>query len=145
MKKEITILTSWKWDVYEIDSSIEDYFKMQMEAKANGEDWFFSQKYRCKIKFSALEKEQGKTNYIALPEPKKEFKELTPKERMARDKMLSEMLDKTYEARKKTFTEHRKEILRQLAKTEKRFDLQTTESKLLELNALRKLNIINPN
>jgi len=55
--------------------------------------------------------------------------------------MLSEMLEKTYEARKKNFTIERQRILKELAKTEARFNLQTTQDKLEELNKLRQQNL----
>lgn len=143
MKKEIIILTTWGWkDIYHIDWNIKDYMNMKTQAKQNWEDWFWSEKYQTFIKFASLEKEQGKTQYIALPEPKQEKKELTPKERQARDKMLKEILDKTYNNRKKKFIERRAILLRDLAKEEQGFWLETTLNKLQQYKKAKIKNLI---
>lgn len=140
-EKNITILTLWDNEKVEIEMDIEEFIQIQKEDKELWEKEFYVIKLKRSISYSDIRGKQGKTNYIALPEPKKEFKELTPNERRDRDKMLKGMLEKTYNARKKTFTETRKNILKELAKSEKRFNLQTTIQKLEELNQLRKENI----
>ena len=142
---DIVLLETWDKEIIEIKINIEDWLRLKSETKSKWEDGVYIKDLKRFIKFSNMKDERWKTNYIALPEPKQEFKELTSADREARDKMLAEMLEKTYENRKRTFLIERKEILRQMAKAEKRFDLQTTESKLLELNELRQLNIYKPN
>jgi len=138
MKKDITILQSWGWkDIYHIDWNIKDYMNMKTQAKQNWEDWFWSEKYQTFIKFASLEKEQGKTQYLSIEATKQEFKESTPEEREKFEKFKHAMLKETYEWRKRKFHEKRKEILEQLARDEKRFELETTLDKLLELEAIK--------
>ena len=133
MKKEITILTSWKWDIYEIDWNIKDYMNMKTQAKQNWEDWFWCERYQTYIKFASLEKESWKTQYIALEEPKKPIKELTQEDRVKRDIMLANILKDTAEGRKKNFYKYREDELFKLATREKTHWLETTVNKLLRL------------
>jgi len=142
-KKDITILTLWNEEKVIVDMNIEAFIEMQKEDKSLWEKEFYIYKLQRTITYSDIKGKQWKTNYLALPEPKKEYKEPTPEERKARNKMLKEMLDKTYEARKKTFSIERKRILKELAKAEKRFSLQTTIDKLEELNKFRQKEIKN--
>ena len=125
MKKEITILTSWKWDVYEIEWSVEDYMKMQMEAKAKWEDWFWSNKYRCKIKFSALEKESWKTHYLSIEAPKYE-----PTQEQKASLIIKELAKKAEINKEERFIKKRSDILENLRLEEKRLWLMPTVEKI---------------
>jgi len=120
---------------------IEQFLQMQREDMTAWIKEFYISSLKRTISYSDIKGKQWKTNYLSIEAPKKEFKESTPEERKARDKMLSEMLEKTYEARKKNFTIERQRILKELAKTEARFNLQTTQDKLEELNKLRQQNL----
>ena len=86
--KDISILTTWDNEIINVDINIEKWLQLKSEAKSKGEDGIYIQKLQRFIKFSNLKDETGKTLYIALPEPKKEFKELTPQERKDRDVMI---------------------------------------------------------
>lgn len=136
MKKEITILTSWKGEIYEIDWNIKAYINMKTQAKQNWEDWFWSEKYQTFIKFASLEKEQGKTNYLTIEAPNQTI-EPTQEEIKIKADFLRDIHKKTYDTRKKKFIEKRKQILSDLAKKELEYELETTESKLEEYNLLK--------
>lgn len=132
MKKEITILTSWCWkNIYEIDWSVEDYLVMQSQVKTEWENWFWSSKYREKIKFSNIATEKGKTLHLALPEPEiirtdNQLKQ----DRINLEKIHKKFLEENKDYRIRKFLEKRKSILEQLAKEEKSFNLETTNSKV---------------
>lgn len=136
--KDITLLTTWWDEVIELDVNIEHYLHLKSQAKQNWEDWIYIDKYKRFIKFSNLKDEKWKTLYISLPAPEVKLIELTPEEREKRNRMISKIMDKTYEWRKKTFVEDRFEILKRLAEREKNFWLQTTKDKLLELEWFKK-------
>jgi len=142
--KDIVILTTWDKEEIIVELNMEDWIMIKSDCKSNWEDWVFINALQRYIKFSNIKNEQWKTQFISdtkkIEAPKKI--ELTPAERKIRDKMISEMLEKTYEWRKKTFFKVREWILKQLAKSEKRFNLQTTLEKLEELNKLRQKNIL---
>lgn len=144
-QKNITILILWNDEKVIVEMDIEEFIEMQKEDLSLWEKEFYLSQLKRTISYSDIKGKQWKTQYIALSEPKKESKEPTAQERIERDKMISEMLDKTYENRRKTFLGTRKDILKQLAKSERRFKLQTTEEKLEELNILRQKAINNTN
>jgi len=141
-KKNITILTLWDWERIIIEMDIENFIEMQREDLSIGMKEFYISYLKRTICYSDIKWKQWKTNYIALEAPKQEFKESTPEERKARDKMLAEMLEKTYNARKKNFITERNRILFELAKTEKRFDFQTTIEKLEDYNKIKQKYIL---
>lgn len=142
--KNIVILTTWDNEEIIVESDMEQYLIIKSECKSKWEDWIYISKLQRYIKFSNIKNEQWKTQFISemkqIEAPKQI--ELTDDERKARDKMINEMLEKTYEWRKKRFYEERKWILKQLAKSEKRFNLQTTLEKLEELNLFRQKDIL---
>lgn len=144
--KDIVIITTWDNEDIIIEFWMEQWLMVKSECKSKWEDWIVINALNRFIKFSNIKNEQWKTRYISLPSPK-EVKNinLTPEQRVKRDKMIAEMLEKTYSNRRKTFLETRKDILKQLAKSERRFKLQTTENKLEELNILRQKAINNTN
>lgn len=134
LKEEVTILKTWKWETIEIDMKYEDFLLMEVDLKSKWEDWFNSSKYRRYIKFSSIEDKIWKTKYISLPEPSKwtPYHKLSKKEKDKIQEKISEMMDKTYEARKKKFIERRKDLLDKLKKEEEYFWLKTTNEKLSE-------------
>lgn len=134
MKKELTILTSWKWDIYEIDWNVKDYMQMKSQCKQNWEDWFWCEKYMTFIKFSALEKETGKTNYIAIEAPKRES---TPAEKEKASQILKDLAKKAEEGKEERFIKKRNEILERLRLDEVRLWLQTTVDKIEQYNRLK--------
>ena len=134
MKKEITILTSWKGDIYEIDWKIKDYMNMKSQAKQNWEDWFWCEKYQTYIKFSALEKETWKTNYLSIEAPKYEP---TQAEREKSSLIIKELAKKAEENKEKRFIERRNEILEDLRKKEVALGMQTTVDKIDKYNKLK--------
>ncbi len=133
--KEITILTTWKWEVFEIEMKYEDYLVLEKNCKAKREDWFNSSKYRQFIKFSSIESIKWKTLYLALPEPKKP--KLTKKDMQVIQAEIKRWLEITFEGRKKRFLDRREETLKQLEKEEKYFDLETTIFKLNDYNKVK--------
>jgi len=143
-KQDITILTLWSNETVIVKMDIEDFIQMQKQDLMDWEKEFYIASLRRTITYSDIKWKQWKTNFISdtklIEAPKKI--ELTDDERKARDKMINEMLEKTYEWRKKTFFKTREWILKDLAKAEKRFDLQTTLEKIEELNKLRQKNIL---
>ena len=141
-KQEITILTTWKGIIYEIeDLSIEEYLKMKTELIWNWQDGFFSKKYRKFIKFASLESEEGKTNFIALPEAKQEFKEMSSEERLKFEEFKTDVMKKTFDWRRKRFLKQREKILKDLSKREESFWIETILQKLDKLEALIKKDI----
>ena len=91
-QKEITILKTWDWEVFEIDMRYEDYLIFESSLKKKKEDWFNSSKHRRYIKFATIKDKIWKTKHIALPEPKQEQKKLTSWDRKAIKKMGLQML-----------------------------------------------------
>ena len=136
--QSVTILETWDWEKIEIPFEFEVWLNTKTSAKNNWEDWIYLKSHNRYLKFSNIKDEKGKVKYISLPEPVKEFKELTKEERENRDKMLSEIMEKTYEKRKENFIKRRKEILKELERNEKKFWLETTIEKINILNDFRK-------
>ena len=134
MKKEITILTSWKWDRYEIDWNIKDYMNMKSQAKQNWEDWFWCEKYQTYIKFSALEKETWKTKFLSIEAPKYEP---TQAERDKGVLMMRELAKKANEWKEERFIKRRNEILEDLRKREVALWMQTTVDKIENYNRIK--------
>ena len=134
MKKEISILTSWKGEVYEIDWNIKDYMNMKTQAKQNWEDWFWCEKYQTYIKFAALEKETWKTQYISIEPPKYEP---TQAEREKSAEILRKLYKKAEEGKQERFIKRRNEILEDLRKKEVQLGLETTIDKIEWYNRLK--------
>ncbi len=139
MKKEVTLLKTWKDEEYKLDMSIQDYIGMKMKTLQEWWDWFFSSKYNEFLKFSRFESEKGKTDYIYLEWPKdvKEKRELTPQERIQLKKNIAEAMERSKERRFREFLEERNNILKKLAEREKEFWTETTIEKLNEYEELR--------
>ena len=127
MKKEITILTSWKWDIYEIDWNIKDYMNMKTQAKQNWEDWFWCEKYQTYIKFASLEKESWKTQYLSIEAPKNEP---TQAEKDKSAVILRELAKKAEVNKLARFIEKRNKILERLRLEEVRLWEMTTVDKI---------------
>jgi len=143
--KDITVLTTWADETIEIKSNIEHWLMVKNEAKWNWEDWIYIEDLKRFIKFSNIKDEQGRTLYIALPTPKtekKDIKDMTPEQRKERQELLDRIWEQTKDWRKKKFIESRKEILKRLAVDEDRHWLETTRSKLQDLENFRKKSII---
>jgi len=130
LTEEVTILTTWDNEIININYSIEEWLTAKSNSKSSWEDWIYLKSLKRFLKFSAIKDEQWKTKYMVLEAPKKKPKELTPEERKKRDIMIKEMLEKTFEWRKKRFYDRREEILNDLEKEEKNFWMETTKSKI---------------
>ena len=104
---------------------------MKSQAKQNWEDWFWCEKYQTFIKFSALEKESGKTQFLSIEAPKNEPTQAE------RDKGLAiarNLFKKAWVNKEKRFIERRNEILEDLRKREVALGLQTTVDKIENYN-----------
>ena len=134
MKKEITILTSWKWDIYEIEWNIKDYMNMKTQAKQNWEDWFWSEKYQTYIKFASLEKETWKTQFLSIEAPKYEP---TQAEKDKSSEILRNLAKNAEINKEKRFIEKRNDILERLRLEEVRLWMQTTVDKIEQYNRLK--------
>ena len=141
--KEITILTTWKWEVFELDMKYEDYLILETKVKWNWEDWFNSSKYRQKIKFASIETVKWKTLYLALPEPKKQKKQYTDEQRKENVKKIRQIANITIEMRQKRFIEKRNQILNNLHFEELELWLESTKNKLSEYNKLKNEILLN--
>jgi len=154
LKSEITILKTWKWEIFEIDLKYEDFLIIESQLKMKWEDWFNSEKYRRFIKFSAIEDKIWKTRYLSLEQPKKDkrFCEMSHTEKedlkktnndlyykllhddeKRREKIaekIKKAMDQTLDGRKKNFLIYRDGVLKELEKREKDFWLETTIEKL---------------
>ena len=139
MKKEIAILTTWKWDIYHIDWNIKDYMNMKTQAKQNWEDWFWCEKYQTYIKFASLEKETWKTQYISIEAPKDE---LTQAEKDKSAEILRKLAKKAEVNKEERFIKKRNEILERLRLEEVRLWIETTVDKIEWYNRL-KVNLDN--
>lgn len=137
LKKEVTILTLRDWEKIVLPLGIEEYLSIEAEAKANKEQGVFIKHLKREINFYNIMDKQGKTHHLSLEAPKKEYKEPTPEERAEFKKFQKEMLEKTYENRKKRFKVSRDIILKDLAKKELNFKFETTLNKLKELDERR--------
>lgn len=142
MKKEITLITTWDNEVIELNASFDEWIKSKNWAKAKWEDWFKPKWVDRYIKFANIKDERWKTQYLALEAPKKEFKLFTPEERKNFNKAKEIILEKTKEWRMKKFIAKRENILKQLARDEERFWLETTISKLEEYKILKNKDLI---
>lgn len=89
------------------------------------------------IYFNYIKDKRKKVKYLALEAPKKEFKWFTPEERKNFNKTKEIILEKTKEWRMKKFLIRKENILKQLARDEERFWLETTLNKLKEINNLK--------
>jgi len=163
--EEVTILTLKDWEKVELPVTIENYIQMEKELKANKEPWIFIQHLRREINFYNIMDKRWKTKYLALPAPEKhktlllmwswekeEFRKNDPDSyyRMEREEeenrknikvIIAEQRKNWEERRKKNFIVNRRIILRDLAVKERLFWIQTTESKLTELDQFRKVEI----
>jgi hypothetical protein len=70
-------------------------------------------------------------------------KTFTSEERKNIEEQIRLWLEKTFENRRKNFLLRREEILKELARDEERFWLETTMSKLEELNRIKNNDLIN--
>lgn len=145
MENKVTILTTWSDEILEIEAPMQVWMEEKLKAKNKWEDWIYLKKYDRYLKFSNIKDEQGKTKYLALEEAKEEFKEFSPEERKKITEEVKRGLELTREWRLKRFVRRRQEILEQLAKEEKYFDLETTISKLRKYRELNKNNLLNNN
>ena len=127
MKKEIIILTSWKWEVYEIDWKVKDYLNIKTQAKQNWEDWFWCEKYQTYIKFASLEKESWKTQYLSIEAPKNEP---TQAEKDKSAVILRELAKKAEVNKLARFIEKRNDILERLRLEEVRLSEMPTVDKI---------------
>lgn len=137
LKEEITILTLRDKEKIILPLSIEEYLKIEEEAKANKESWIFIKHLKREINFYNIMDKQWKTRHLSIEAPKKEYKEPTPEERAEFKKFQKEMLEKTYDNRKKRFKIERDTLLKDLAKKELNFKVETTLNKLKELDERR--------
>lgn len=171
MKKEVTILKTWKWEELTIDISYEDFLIMERDLKQKWEDWFNSSKYRRFIKFAAIEDKIGKTQHILLEAPKEKkiqkfcHMSSTDKKKLQSEnpdlyyklekedevirikarKLAKEVLEKGKERRIKKFIEDRKILLNNLEKREIELWLESTKKRLLELEKFKKEQLKNNN
>ena len=137
LKKEITILKTWKWEIFEIEMRYEDFLIFEQDLKNKWEDGFNLWKLRRFIKFSSIEEKIWKTKYLSLEEPKKPKKELTDEERKQMLETISEAMERTKEGRKKRFIEYRKKVLKDLEYMEESFNLEKTTMKLEDYKKLK--------
>ncbi len=142
MKKEITLIKTFDNNEYQIQINIRDWNKLVSDTKAKWENKIFLKDYNENLYFSQIKYEKWKTQYLALEAPKKEFKWFTPEERKNFNKAKEIILEKTKEWRMKKFIIKRENILKQLARDEERFWLETTISKLEEHKILKNKSII---
>lgn len=138
-REEITILTLKDWEKIKLPIDIEKYLEMEKTLKENKETWIYIKTLKREINFYNIIDKQGKTQFLALETTQKEYKAPTKEERDKFQKFQKEMLEKTYEWRKKRFRIERDKILKDLAKRELNFKFETTLNKLHELNE-RRLN-----
>ena len=143
MKKEITILQTWDNEEITLEVEFSKWIATKTEAKSKWEDWILIKSLNRYIKFANIKDERWKTQYLSLEASKKDFKWFTPEERKNFNKAKENILEKTKEWRKKRFLETREKILKQLARDEERFWLDTTISKLEEYNILKNKDLIN--
>lgn len=141
LKKEVTILKTWKWEEFEIEMNYEDFLALENTLKNNWEDWFNSKKYRRFIKFSSIEDKIWKTKFLSLPSPRVEKKLYTEEDKRKSRELHIRILEETKDSRKKKFLKRRDEILKRLEINEKYFWLETTKSKLEEYFKLKAKNI----
>lgn len=142
MKKEITLITTWDNEIIELNASFKEWIDSKNWAKARWEDWFKPKWVDRYIKFANIKDERWKTQYLALEAHKKDFKWFTPEERKNFNKAKEIILEKTKEWRMKKFIAKRENILKQLAKDEARFGLETTLKQLQEYKILKNKSII---
>ena len=142
MKKEITLITTWDNEVIELNASFKEWTDSKNWCKARWEDWFKPKWVDRYIKFANIKDERWKTQYLALEATKKEFKWFTPEERKNFNRAKEIILEKTKEWRMKKFIAKRENILKQLAKDEERFGLETTLKQLQEYKILKNKSII---
>lgn len=143
MKKEITILQTWDNEEIILEVEFSKWISTKTEAKSKWEDWILIKSLNRYIKFANIKDEKWKTQYLSLEAPKKDFKWFTPEERKNFNKAKETILEKTKEWRKKRFLETREKILKQLARDEEMFWLDTTINKLEEYNILKNKDLIN--
>jgi len=143
MKKEIVILQTWDNEEIILEVEFWKWIATKTEAKSKWEDWILIKTLNRYIKFANIKDEKWKTQYLSLEAPKKEFKWFTPEERKNFNKAKETILEKTKEWRMKKFITKRENILKQLARDEERFWLDTTISKLEEYNILKNKDLIN--
>lgn len=150
MKKEVTILKTWKWEQeYKIDMNIEEYLGMKVWILKEGGDGFFSKKYNEFLKFARFESEKWKTDHIYLEWPKekeeekKRKEELTPEQKVQMKKNIAKAMERSKERRYRDFIEEKKNILNRLADQEKHFWVETTVDKLKEYDKLKRLQAKN--
>lgn len=136
-KEEVTILTLKNNEKIELPINIDKYLELEKELKANKEQGIYIKSLKRQITFFNIIDIQGKTKHLSLEAPKKEYKEPTPEEKIKHIAFVKEMLEKTYDWRKKRFRERRDKILKSLAQEELKFKLETTLNKLKELESKR--------
>ena len=141
--KNITIITTFDGEVFEIEKSLDDWLRITEKYQALGKKKILLEKYDFVLYFSTIKSERGKTQYLALPEPEKEkrlafmssteqdrLKQTNPKkynELKKRDEEIRKKIEETAKKygenmeknRKKRFLKEREEILKNLAKREK--------------------------
>lgn len=142
-KNDIVLLTLWDWKEVIVEMNIEDFMSMQDEDERNWRKTFYLSKTQEEYSYSDIKRKKGKTQYISLPEPKQEKKELTTQEKKDFLMFDSEMKKKSYEASKKKFlTETRPKLWKELEGREKHYWIQTTQQMQEELNELRQKVIL---
>lgn len=151
-----TYIETFWWDIYEINMDFEDFLKYEKVQKSKWETDLILKDYQVAIKFTDIKKKTGKRSLFSpdklppsgeLIEDNKRLwpgtKTFTSEERKNIEEQIRLWLEKTFENRRKNFLLRREEILKELARDEERFWLDTTISKLEELNRIKNKDLIN--
>ena len=141
-----TYIETYDWDKYTINMDYLEFCKMEVEKKKAWEEYLRLSDYKTSIKWNSIKKTSWSKLYMWIDEQESDkilklekwkAKERTPEERKAMADKLRELAWITFEDRQKKFLEKREEILKQLARDEEYFWLETTLSKLSEYKKLK--------
>ncbi len=164
-KQKIVIITTFDDQEYILyDKTLQQWNDIVDNYKKIWKNKVYLENYDFNLYFSQIKKEKWKTISLSLPKPKEEkpffllwsnekkkilndnpelYYKLKKEEeewRKRRAEWLRKLWWITLEKRKKSFLEKREEILKNLAKEEEFFLLETTISKIKALNELRLTN-----
>lgn len=158
--KQVTIIKTWSWEELEIDKTPEEFNFLYENALNSWVSWIFISSEQRFLNFKSIETFYWKKEKILLEEPKtlrlyelwseekrilleknpEKYYEMEKQDKERRQKLqevITPILEKSFENRKKKFLLEREKILKDLEKREIKFGLESSKKKLEEFKILK--------